>query len=695
MSPHFFPAMPPRFYPAVAFLWLWVTVVTSSAQLVTTLIPLPAGWRLATEFMADFPREGLQLYVLETAPPAPPTKVFCLAWDPTTPTVAFKPVLASTPRTPTQFAAQEPGKVFAALNAGYFGGNQSFSLVQHAGVVASPNVKSLSRTFQGAAVPYFPTRAAFGLTHSGRPTTDWIYSVGTGNTPVIAYPAPSPNRLGVAPQPVPTASSPAGGVPWIMEHAIGGSPMLIKDGEIHVTDAEELIEINNTTSRPRSAIGYTASGIVLFVAAEGDNAPGPAGFDLVQFATLLRSLSCVGAVNLDGGGSTSLVVGGQRTVRPSGGNERAVISALLLVEPASTNPATEAPQITHQPWDLPVAIGTTATLQVAATGGGLSYSWSRNGIPIPGATLASYTLAAASAASVGTYTVTVSNSRGSATSRAAAVSVVTSPPGELSSLSTRADSGLGADVLIGGFFLRSASGTVLARGIGPGLMPFGVVGFLPDPHINLLTGAGVSLATNDNWNASSITPVATALGAFPLSPDSLDAALVRSVSPGAHSVVASGQGETPTGNVLIELYNASPAGSGQGVLASLSARARVSAGNGALIAGFFIRGQASLTVLIRGIGPALIPFGVSDALPSTRLSLVRDGETRFINTGWASAANALELREAARQTGAFPLFPGSADSALLVTLAPGAYTAVIESPTGAGGVALVEVYEVR
>jgi hypothetical protein len=192
--------------------------------------------------------------------------------------VAFKPVLALTPRTPTQFAEQEPGKVFAALNAGYFGGNQSFSLVQHAGVVASPNVKSLSRTFQGTSVPYFPTRAAFGITGSGRPTTDWIYSVGTGNTPVIAYPAPSPNRLGVAPQPVPTTASPAGGVPWIMEHAIGGSPMLIKDGEIHVTDAEELIEINNTTSRPRSAIGYTASGIVLLVAAEGDNTPGARRF---------------------------------------------------------------------------------------------------------------------------------------------------------------------------------------------------------------------------------------------------------------------------------------------------------------------------------------------------------------------------------------------------------------------------------
>ncbi len=609
--------------------------------------------------------------------------------------MAFKPVLAPTARTPTQFAAQEPGKVYAALNAGFFGGNQSFSLVQSAGVVASPNVKSLARTFQGSSVSYYPTRAAFGITSSGRLTTDWIYSIGTGNTPILAYPAPSPNRLGLAPQPVPSAAFPVGGVPWIMEHAIGGSPMLIKDGEVRVTDAEELIDINNLTSRARSAIGYTASGIVLLVAAEGDNSPGPAGFNLVQFADLLRSLGCFGAVNLDGGGSTSLVAGGQRTVRPSDGTERAVISALLFVDPAGANAPTAAPQIAHQPWDTPVAAGATATLQVAATGGGLAYHWSRDGLAIPGATLASYTLAPASAATAGAYTVTVTNPLGAVTSRAAAVSVVSSPPGEISNLSTRADSGPGADVLIGGFVLRTAPGTILARGIGPGLAPFGVTGFLADPHIELLTGAGVSLATNDNWNPATIVPVAASLGAFPLLPGSLDAALVQSVSPGGHSVVASGLGATPRGNVLIELYDASPAGSGRGVLANLSAPARIPAPNGALIAGFVIRGQAALTVLIRAVGPALFGFGLTDALPATRLSLVRDGETRFTNTRWSSATNALELREAARRTGAFALFPGSADSALLVTLPPGAYSAVVESPSGAGGVALVEVYELR
>jgi hypothetical protein len=93
------------------------------------LIPLPAGWRLATEFMDGFPPAGLQLLLWQTAAGAnPPARVFCLVWDPGAPTVVFRPVLAATPRTSTQLAAAEAGAVYAAVNAGFFGGNQSFSL---------------------------------------------------------------------------------------------------------------------------------------------------------------------------------------------------------------------------------------------------------------------------------------------------------------------------------------------------------------------------------------------------------------------------------------------------------------------------------------------------------------------------------------------------------------------------------------
>lgn len=119
---------------------------------VETLITLPPGWRLATERMGGLPAEGLQLYALEV----PGTRAFGLAWDTRSPAVAFKPVLSTSARTPSQFAAADPAVVFAAVNAGYFGSNQSFSLVQRDGAVLSPNIKSVSRTHQGASVPYFP-----------------------------------------------------------------------------------------------------------------------------------------------------------------------------------------------------------------------------------------------------------------------------------------------------------------------------------------------------------------------------------------------------------------------------------------------------------------------------------------------------------------------------------------------------------
>ena len=70
---------------------------------------------------------------------------------------------------------------------------------------------------------------------------------------------------------------------------------------------------------------------MLIVAIEGDNPAGPAGMTLAETAALMRGLGCVAAINLDGGGSTSMVVGGRTTVRPGDGAERPVVAALVLL----------------------------------------------------------------------------------------------------------------------------------------------------------------------------------------------------------------------------------------------------------------------------------------------------------------------------------------------------------------------------
>lgn len=296
-----------------------------------SLIPLPAGWRVASAYNTTFP-QGIQTYQFDSVFNGQTIRAFCLAYDSRNTNFEFKPVLSATAKTVSSFVRDEPGQVFAGINAGFFGTpNQSFSLVQFNGSILSPNIKSLNRLFNGSNVPYYPTRAAFGITSTGTPQVAWIYHVGAGNDLVYSYPSPSPNALGLAPQPQPTASFPVGGVLWNTTSAIGGSPMLIRKGTIQITDAEELIAVDNNSNRPRSAIGFNSNGIILLLAIEGDNPPNYNGASLATTAAIMQSLGCQGAINLDGGGSTAMIVNNTSTVRAGGtGTERVVISAILI-----------------------------------------------------------------------------------------------------------------------------------------------------------------------------------------------------------------------------------------------------------------------------------------------------------------------------------------------------------------------------
>lgn len=298
---------------------------------VVPMITMAPGWKYAATLSQNFP-SGIQAFSFDTIYNGRKVKAFCVVFDPSTGRFDFKPVMSTTAKTISQFVSSESGLVYVSLNGGYFGGNQSYSLVKYQGVTSAPNIKAVTRSLNGSNTSYFPTRAAFGMTATGAPATAWVYSIGATNDNIYSYPNPSPNAEGSAPQAVPTETFPAGGSPWNTVAAIGGSPMLLRSGVVRISDTEELISINNTTSRPRSAIGYTAAGRVVLVAVEGDNATaGYPGINLADLASLLGSIGCSDAINLDGGGSTSMVVGNQLLVRPGdNGVERPVVSAILI-----------------------------------------------------------------------------------------------------------------------------------------------------------------------------------------------------------------------------------------------------------------------------------------------------------------------------------------------------------------------------
>ena len=131
-------------------------------------------------------------------------------------------------------------------------------------------------------------------------------------------------------------------------------------------------------------------------------------------------------------------------------------------------------------------------------------------------------------------------------------------------------------------------------------------------------------------------------------------------------------------------------------IANISTRTTAGSGDQVAIVGFAIAGTEAKTVLVRAAGPALRDFGVTAAMPAPRLDLRREGTSNALatNIGWSTAANSAEIGDAFGRTGAFPFAAGSADSALVATLAPGNYTAVVTASDGRTGVTLAEVYDV-
>jgi len=129
-------------------------------------------------------------------------------------------------------------------------------------------------------------------------------------------------------------------------------------------------------------------------------------------------------------------------------------------------------------------------------------------------------------------------------------------------------------------------------------------------------------------------------------------------------------------------------------LVNISSRAVVGMGENALIAGVVVADTRAKHYLARAIGPGLAAFGASNLLMDPQLSIFSTSGTElFRNNGWGGAPNAAQLPAHSKGVGAFPLATGSKDSVISDRVSAGAYTVQITTPTGVGGIALAELYE--
>lgn len=292
------------------------------------------------------------------------------------------------------------------------------------------------------------------------------------------------------------------------------------------------------------------------------------------------------------------------------------------------------------------------------------------------------------------------------------------PTYRLVDVSTRAQVETGGNIEIAGFVLQGPAGstkTVLVRGIGPALTALGVSGALAAPVVSVFDSSSTLIASDTGWGNAPVAGTSTsgasyrkataadmsAVGAFALTANSADSAMVLTLPIGSYTVQVSGLNAT-SGVGLAEVYELST--SVPEVLANISARCFVGTGGEVAISGFVVQGNSPVKLLVRGVGPALTAFGLTGVLAQPSIGIYdANGVLIVSDTGWGNPLFAgtspstatYRLATAADMTaaGAFALPAGSADSALVITVPPGSYTAITSGVNSTSGIALAEVYE--
>ncbi len=359
------------------------------------------------------------------------------------------------------------------------------------------------------------------------------------------------------------------------------------------------------------------------------------------------------------------------------------------------------PFITIHPIDRTVAEGmrTTFTVSLDRSDAIVQFQWRRDGVIIPGATAASYTIASVGLADAGRYTCDVQNELGAETSEAATLTVVSAAQAGrfvnfsvVTSLDTpRAETAI--DFAVGGAD-TSGEKPILVRAVGPSLARFGVSNLNPAPAIEVFSGA-TRMAQNERWGGQpAVVEAAARVGAFPLiADDSSDAALLLNAATATHHTIKISGHDGTTGVVLTEIYDATPVAAFTPQtprLINFSVLKTIPAGSN-LSVGFVIAGQTTKTVLVRVVGPSLANWSVTGALPDPVLTVLQNVTSIATNDNWGGAP---ELKRAAISVGALPLDPSSKDAALVMNLARGSYAVQASDAGNRGGIVLVEIYEV-
>ncbi len=386
--------------------------------------------------------------------------------------------------------------------------------------------------------------------------------------------------------------------------------------------------------------------------------------------TFKDGATTLGTANVYGTGQAGFVttfasLGNHDLTAVYGGNENNITSTspivALKVLVACTLTATPSA----------ITPGGSSTLTSSCSPSATSFVWT-------GGTCAGTTAASCTVTPLATTTYTVAGVSPEGTGIAASTTVTVFTL-HLTNASTRGLVQTGAGVMIGGFIISgSTPKAVLIRARGPSMSAIGVTSVLANPMLQLYSGS-TAIASNDNWGTATNAAAIAATGLAPT--NSLESAILTTLSPGAYTAIVSGVGGT-NGIGIVEVIEIDHP---ESPLSNFSTRAQVQTGANVMIGGFVVSGSSAATVLVRARGPSLAAFGVTGVLANPVLQLYSGSTVIASNDDWGTATNAAAIVA----TGLAPT--NSLESAILITLQPGAYTAIVNGAGGGSGIGIVEV----
>lgn len=302
--------------------------------LLPVLVNAQVQWKNVDSLYQPLPN-GVHVYFTNDSLNGKPNKAYYVEANFKNKSLLFSTAVGEGKRyTPSAYYTKEQ-EPLVVVNSSFFEfiRNSNLNIVMNEGKITAYNLHTIALKGKDTLTYRHMLGSAIGINKKRKADIAWLYTDSSST-----YPLASQEPVNAIKDSIPYLRTNQFKVPvqldkWKMQTAVGGGPVLVQEGKVKITNNEELKFAGKALydKHPRTAMGYTNNGKLIIMAVEG-RFPGKAeGADLLQLATLLKDIGCIEALNLDGGGSSCLLVNGKQTIQPSDKEGQRPVPAVFLI----------------------------------------------------------------------------------------------------------------------------------------------------------------------------------------------------------------------------------------------------------------------------------------------------------------------------------------------------------------------------